>query len=122
MQEPRDLSIQDAALPMKAGALTAVRLVESCLERICVREAAVRAWVEVGERAAREEARNCDQDARQGIWRGPLHGIPLGVKDIIHVRGMWTRAGTSVYPAHLADEDASVIARLRKAGAVFLGK
>ncbi len=122
MQEPRDLTIQDAVLQMQAGELTAVGLVESCLERIRAREATVRAWVEVYEQAALDEARRCDLEARQGRWRGPLHGIPFGIKDIIHVRGMWTRAGTPVYPAHVADEDAPVIARLRHAGAIFLGK
>ena len=122
MQEPRDLTIQDAILRMQAGELTAEGLVESCLERIRVREATVRAWVEVYGQAALEEARRCDQEAHQGHWRGPLHGIPVGVKDIIHVRGMWTRAGTAVYPALLAGEDAPVIARLRMAGTVFLGK
>lgn len=122
MLAPRELTIQEAALRMKTGELTAVGLLESCLEGIHAREAIVQAWVEVDEEAALEEAQRCDQEARQGHSRGPLHGIPLGIKDIIHVRGMWTRAGTPVYSAHRADEDAPVIARLRKAGAIFLGK
>jgi len=122
MLEPRELTIQKAARRMRAGELTAVKLVESCLERIHTGDATIRAWVEVYEKTALEEARRCDQEARQGHWRGPLHGIPVGIKDIIHVRGMWTRAGTPVYPAHVADEDAPVIARLRRAGAIFLGK
>ncbi len=122
MPEPRNLTIPEAARRMRAGDLTVVRLVESCLERIQARDATIRAWVEVSEEAALEEARRCDQEAREGRWRGPLHGIPVGIKDIIHVRGMWTRAGTPVYPAHRADEDAPVIAHLRRAGAIFLGK
>jgi aspartyl-tRNA(Asn)/glutamyl-tRNA(Gln) amidotransferase subunit A len=120
--DPRALTIQAAALQMRAGELTAVSLLESCLARIHGRDAIVHAWVEVYAEAALEEARRCDQEAGQGHWRGPLHGIPVGIKDIIHVRGMWTRAGTPVYPAHVADEDAPVIARLRRAGAIFLGK
>ena len=122
MQEPSNLTVKEAARRIKAGELTAVELLESCLERIHARNAIVQAWVEVYEAAALEEARRCDQETRQGRWRGPLHGIPIGVKDIIHVRGMWTRAGTPVYEAHLADADAPVIARLRQAGAIFLGK
>ncbi len=122
MLEPRDLTIQEAVRCTRAGRLTAVRLVESCLERIHAREATVRAWVEVCAEAALAEARACDREAGQAQWRGPLHGIPLGVKDIIHVRGLCTRAGTPVYPAHVADEDAPAIARLRRAGAIFLGK
>jgi len=122
MREARELTIQEVAQRLKAGELTSERLVESCLERIRAREEVVQAWVEIDEQAALVEAQRCDQESRDGQWRGPLHGIPLGIKDIIHVRGMWTRAGTPVYPAHFADEDAPVIARLRRAGAIFLGK
>lgn len=122
MQEPRDLTIGEAARRMRAGELTAVRLVESCLERIHARESVVRAWVEVDEAGALDEAHRCDAERRQGVWRGPLHGIPLGVKDIIHVRGMHTRAGTPAYPAHLPGEDAPAVGWLRAAGAIVLGK
>jgi aspartyl-tRNA(Asn)/glutamyl-tRNA(Gln) amidotransferase subunit A len=122
MPEPRELSIQEAVRRVRDGDLTVVKLVESYLERIHARDATVRAWVEVNEKAALEEAYRCDQDGRQGHWRGPLHGIPIGIKDIIHVRGMWTRAGTPVYPAHRADGDAPVVAGLRGAGAIILGK
>ncbi|MFB3817919.1 MAG: amidase [Candidatus Methylomirabilales bacterium] len=122
MEEPRDLTVQEAARRLQAGELTAVRLVESCLERIHAREAVVRAWVEVDEAGALAEARRCDAERRQGVWRGPLHGIPVGVKDIIHVRGMHTRAGTPAYPPYLAEADAPAVARLRAAGAIVLGK
>lgn len=122
MKEPRELTIQEAGERMKSGELTAERLVESCLERIHAREETIHAWVEVYEREALAEARRCDQEARQGQWRGALHGIPIGVKDIIDVKGQWTRCGTPVYPATVPDRDAPVIARLRNAGAIFLGK
>jgi aspartyl-tRNA(Asn)/glutamyl-tRNA(Gln) amidotransferase subunit A len=122
MRKPRELTIGEAAAGMRAGEMTAEGLVASCLERLAARDAEIRAWVEVHAEAALAEARECDREAGQGRWRGLLHGIPVGVKDIIHVRGMWTRAGTPVYPAHVADEDAPVIARLRRAGAIFLGK
>jgi aspartyl-tRNA(Asn)/glutamyl-tRNA(Gln) amidotransferase subunit A len=107
---------------MHAGRLTAVGLLQSCLARIRERDGVVRAWVEVEEGSALEDARRCDLEARRGCRRGPLHGIPVGVKDIIHVRGMWTRAGTPVYPACRAEADAPVVARLRQAGAIILGK
>jgi len=122
MAEPTELSIHEAAQRIRAGDLTALRLAESCLERIHAREPVLRVWVEVYTEAALGEARRCDDEARRGRWRGPLHGIPVGVKDIIHVRGMWTRAGTPVYPAHVADEDAPVVAALRRVGAILLGK
>jgi aspartyl-tRNA(Asn)/glutamyl-tRNA(Gln) amidotransferase subunit A len=122
MREPRELTLREARELMKSGELTALRLMESCLKRIHAREGMVHAWVEVCEQAAVEEARRCDAEAQTGKWRGPLHGIAVGVKDIIHVRGMATRAGTPVYPAHIADADAPAVARLRQAGAIVLGK
>jgi Asp-tRNA(Asn)/Glu-tRNA(Gln) amidotransferase A subunit family amidase len=122
MSEPRELTIAGAGEQMQAGKLTAERLLESCLERIHTREGVVHAWVEVYEREALAEARRCDRELLAGNRRGALHGIPIGVKDIIDVKGQWTRCGTPVYPARIPNEDAPVIARLRKAGAILLGK
>ena len=122
MREPRELTITEAGERMKSGKLTAERLVESCLERIHAREETIHAWVEVYEQQALAEARRCDHEFQEGNPRGPLHGIPVGVKDIIDVRGQYTRCGTPVYPATVPHEDAPVIARLRNAGAIFLGK
>jgi aspartyl-tRNA(Asn)/glutamyl-tRNA(Gln) amidotransferase subunit A len=122
MQKPRELSIVTAMNRMRQRDLTAKELVESCLERIHQREDKLHAWVQVCEHEALEEARLCDKETRTGRWRGDLHGIPIGVKDIIHVKGMWTRAGCSVYEAHVAESDASAVYRLRKAGAILLGK
>lgn len=122
MREPRELTITEAAERIKTGKLTAERLVESCLERIRAREETIHAWVEVYEKQALAEARRCDHELQEGNPRGPLHGIPFGVKDIIDVRGQYTRCGTPVYPATVPREDAPVIARLRNAGAIFLGK
>jgi Asp-tRNA(Asn)/Glu-tRNA(Gln) amidotransferase A subunit family amidase len=122
MREPRELTIREAGERMRAGKLTAERLVESCLERIHAREGIVHAWVEVYEREALEEARRQDREFRSGAWSGPLHGIPVGVKDIIDVRGQYTRCGTPVYPANVPDQECPAVARLRAAGAIFLGK
>lgn len=122
MSEPRELTIIDAVNRLSKGELKAEDLVVSCLERIHRRDGAVRAWVEVYEAQALEEARGCDADFRAGRWRGELHGIPVGVKDIIDVKGMWTRAGCAVYPPRVAERDAPAVKRLREAGAVILGK
>ncbi len=122
MPEPREMTIREAGERMQAGKLTAERLLESCLERIHAREGVIHAWVEVDEEEALAEARRCDRELLAGNRRGALHGIPIGVKDIIDVKGQWTRCGTPVYPARIPDEDAPVIARLRKAGAILLGK
>jgi aspartyl-tRNA(Asn)/glutamyl-tRNA(Gln) amidotransferase subunit A len=122
MSEPRELTIVDAVNRLRKGELTAEALVVSCLERIHRRDGAVRAWVEVYEEQALEEARECDAGFRAGKWSGELHGIPIGVKDIIDVKGMWTKAGCPVYPPRVAESDAPAVKRLRDAGAVILGK
>ena len=69
-----------------------------------------------------EETRALDRDARVGAWRGPLHGIPISVKDIIDVSGMPTRGSSLALPPRLAREDATAVARLRAAGALLVGK
>jgi len=86
MTAPRDLTIGVATDRMRKGELTARELAESCLERIHARDNTIRAWVEAYAKQAIEEARRCDRDAQAGKWRGDLHGIPVGVKDIIDVQ------------------------------------
>lgn len=122
MQEPRELTIGAAINLMRKGDLTAKELVKSILERIHQREGTIHAWVQVYEKEALEEAHRCDNELRRGRWLGDLHGIPIGVKDIIDVKGMWTRAGCSAYPARVAEADAQAVQRLRAAGAIILGK
>ncbi len=122
MSKPRELSVCGALDRMRTGELKAEDLVLSCLERIHQREDAIHAWVQVAEENALLEARQCDDDFRAGKWRGALHGIPIGVKDIIDVEGMWTRAGCAVYPARIAGADASAVRQARSAGAIILGK
>jgi len=118
----RELTIREAASRIRKGLLTAEELVTSCIERIHRRESSIRAWVEVYEKEALEAAKRCDAAFKKGEPTGDLHGIPVGVKDIIDVEGMWTRAGCRVYPARIAESDAPVIHRLKQAGAIILGK
>lgn len=122
MQKPRELTVGAAINLMRGGNLTAKELVRSCLERIHEKEATIHAWVEIHGDEAIEEARRCDEEFEKKELRGRLHGIPIGVKDIIDVKGMWTRAGCSAYPARIAESDAPAVARLKAAGAIILGK
>ena len=122
MTEPRELTIVEALNQMRKARLTAVQLVESCLERIHQREETVHAWVSRYEQQALEEARRLDRLFQKSGKLKTLHGIPVGIKDIIHVKGMKTTAGCSVYPAHIAEKDADCVKRLRAAGAIILGK
>jgi len=116
------ISIMEAAREIRAGSLTPLELLERCLAQIRRHEAAVRAWVLVDEAAARQTAVQRTREAELGRWRGPLHGIPIGVKDIIDVKGLPTRAGSPLLGHRPAATDAPVVAALRRAGAVILGK
>jgi len=90
--------------------------------RIQELEERVHAWVRVDEPAARLEAERLDDLARQGRFVGPLHGIPIGIKDIVDVQGMPTEAGSPLLKGNLAERDAPVVAQLRERGAIILGK
>lgn len=122
MSEPRDLTIVEALDQIKKSKLTSVQLIESCLERIHQREETLHAWISLYEREALEEARRLDKSFQKSGKLKPLHGIPMGVKDIIHVKGMKTTAGCRAYSAHMSEKDADCVKRLRTAGAVILGK
>jgi len=119
---PRDLTIEEAVFQIRSGQVTSRELVESCLDRIAQRESLVQAWVEVYEKEALETADEYDAYLKNGTWMGDLHGIPIGIKDIIDVKGMWLRAGCEAYPAAVSEQDAVVIQKLRAAGAITLGK
>ena len=122
MTAPRELSLFQAAERLRKGTVTSEALVRSCLEHIQARESQVLAWASLYAEAALEMARQRDREAAGGHWQGPLHGLPLGVKDIYHVRGMETGGGTSAYEGGVAGLDAASVARLRAAGAIFIGK
>ena len=106
-----------------AERVTADELVERALARIAAVDGAVQAWAVVLADEARASARALDAEARAGRVRGPLHGIPVGIKDVIDVAGVPTRANCRARAAlPPADADATVVAHLRAAGAVILGK
>ncbi len=102
--------------------LSPVDLLDSCLARIAARDAEIHAWVRVDEAGARAVARERHAEARAGRLRGPLHGVPVGIKDIIHVAGQTTTCGAAPAFHVVATEDATAVARLRAAGAIILGK
>lgn len=116
------VTIREARQAMKAGRLTARTLVEQCAERIERCEADIRAWVCFDLEAARREAERLDEEWRRGIDRGPLHGIPLGIKDLVDVAGWPTEAGSPLRRGWLAKDDAPLVKRLRAGGAILLGK
>ncbi len=114
--------LSDAASAVRSGRLDPVHLVEECLARIDAWESRVHAWVAVDPDRALEDARRKKEAVARGEPVGPLHGIPLGIKDIVDVAGFPTRAGSPLRPADPAPLDAPLVAQLRQAGAIVLGK
>ena len=115
-------TVTESMTKIREGSLSPVELVEACLARIRAVDGALRAWVHVDERGALAVARARLEEARAGTLRGPLHGIPVGVKDIFHVAGMPTTAGAGPFAHETPAQDAPAVGRLRTAGAVILGK
>lgn len=115
-------SITSVAGQLRAGAVEAPDLLELCLERIDRYDSRVRAWVVVDRQRARQEARQCARELAAGRWRGPLQGIPIGIKDLVDVAGLPTEAGSPLRAGQLARRDAPLVQALREAGAVILGK
>ena len=116
------LSATDAARAIRDGATGSEELVEACLARIAEAEPKVQAWQYLDPEHARAQARARDADRREGQPCGPLHGIPVGVKDIIDTCDMPTEDGTVLHAGRAPEADATVVALLRAAGAVILGK
>src|SRR6266404_173159 len=116
------ITIHAAADAIRSGKLSPVELLNTCLERIDRFEPRVRAWVFVDRDGARDQAEAMTAELRQGRRRGPLHGIPLGIKDIFDVFDWPTAAGSRLWANSIARQDAAVVQRLRQAGAVLLGK
>ena len=115
-------SAVEAARLMREGLLTSEELVQSCLERIQATEDKVQAWTFLDREHALAQARAADDRRRSGEGVGPLNGVPVGVKDIIDTGDMPTENGTVLHQGRTPREDARVVAMLRDAGAVILGK
>ena len=116
------LSASAAAERIRSGLLTAEELVGACLERIRQVEPAVQAWTFLDESHALAQARQRDELKRSGQPIGPLHGVPVALKDIIDTRDMPTENGTVLHKGRTPRDDAAVVRMLRAAGAVILGK
>ena len=119
---PQPMTITDAAGFIRRGELTPVQLLEQCLARVDRYEDRVRAWVYLDRDGAREQAECLTAELKAGQNRGPLHGIPIGVKDIFDVFDMPTGCGSKRWANSYARRDATVVQRLRQAGAVIVGK
>lgn len=120
--QPYELSLTAAADAVRARTLSPVELVDSVLDRIEEVEPRLGAYAAITAERAREAAREAERDVVAGRVRGPLHGIPMGLKDLVDVAGMATAAGSRVRVEHRAERDSTVAARLTAAGAILVGK
>ncbi len=116
------LSACDAARAMRDGAVSSEQLVDASLARIRESEPQVEAWQYLDPAHALAQARALDEKRSRGEALGPLHGLPVGIKDIIDTADMPTEDGTVLHAGRTPDRDAAVVAMLRAAGAVILGK
>ena len=116
------LSATDAALGIRDGLFSAEQLVQACLERIREAEPQVRAWQYLDEAHALAQARARDLDRREGRATGPLHGVPVGLKDIIDTLDMPTEDGCVLHAGRMPQHDAALVRSLRAAGGVLMGK
>ena len=119
MQHP---TIQEASQQIRAGEISPVALTESCLARIEQLNPTLDAFITVTAESALEEARQAEAEIRAGKYRGPLHGIPLALKDLVDTAGVRTTAASHLFEKRVPAEDAFIVKRLKAAGAILLGK
>ena len=115
-------SIRQVSELLRAGSVSPVELTEDCLARIKKLNPRLNAFITVTGELARAQARQAEAEIRRGDWRGPLHGVPLALKDLIDTDGVRTTAASSLFRDRIPAEDAEVVRRLKAAGAVLLGK
>lgn len=119
---PEPQTIGELARALGARAITSETVTERSLAVIADRNPSLNAFIAVFGDEARAQARQADREMAAGRSRGPLHGVPISIKDLLDVRGTPTTAGSRVREGHVADADAPAVAHLRDAGAVFVGK
>jgi aspartyl-tRNA(Asn)/glutamyl-tRNA(Gln) amidotransferase subunit A len=119
---PLEETIAGTGAALRAGRTTCVEVLERCFACIDEWEPRVKAWVVIDRDGAMNQARDLDAELAAGKCRGPLHGIPFGIKDIVDVQAMPTACGFAPWADRVASDDADVVKKLRRAGAVILGK
>ena len=122
MTTPYRLGVAESAAEIRTKDLSPVDLAQSLLERIDALEPALQAWVTIDREQVLGEAQEREDEAQQGRIRGPLHGVPVGLKDIFYTEGMLTTACSRILADFVPDYDATCVAKLKEAGAIVLGK
>ena len=119
---PYTLTATEAVQAIASGRLSSVDLVKSCLAQIADTDASINAWAYLDPESALAQAAECDRIRKAGLGTGPLHGLPVGLKDVIDTRYMPTQRGTDIFKDRQPDKDARLVERLRESGAVIMGK
>ena len=119
---PEDLSITAAASAIRDGNLSPVDYVRALVVRIDALEPRIQAWVTIDREAVLAEAKQHEAEAQRKQFRCSLHGVPVGIKDIFYTKGLKTSMGSVLFTDFIPDEDATAVAKLKKAGAIVLGK
>ncbi len=119
---PSEWTLQEASEQVRKGAISPIELTRVCLERIERLNRQLNAFITVMADQALAQARELEKERRAGKWRGPLHGIPIGLKDLIDTAGVKTTCASAVFADRVPADDAEVVRRLKRAGAVIIGK
>ena len=122
MPELYELSVVDAAAQIRQGTLSPVALAESLLSRIDALDGDLQAWVTIDREAVLAAAQASEAAVARGGALGPIHGVPVGLKDIYYTAGMLTACGSKVYADFLPEFDATSVAKIKAAGGIVLGK
>ena len=122
MPELYELSVVDAAAQIRQGTLSPVALAESLLSRIDAVDGDLQAWVTIDREAVLAAARASEAAVARGGALGPIHGVPVGLKDIYYTAGMLTACGSKVYADFVPEFDATSVAKIKAAGGIILGK
>ena len=117
-----DFSISEAAELLRQKKISPVDLAIACLDRIERLNPVLNAFITVMHESAMAQARVAEDEIQRGQWRGPLHGIPVGLKDLIDTAGVRTTCGSALFADRVPTEDAEVVQRLKRAGALLIGK
>ncbi len=120
--DPTELSIAQAGLQIRSHKLSPVDLVQAYLERIYRLDKRLNSFITITDEQALVRAKTLEAELRTGRWRGPLHGIPIALKDNIDTSGVRTTAASAAYANRIPEENAVVVDRLTEAGAIVLGK
>lgn len=120
--QPTEWTLAQASDQIRRRKISPVELTRVCLERIERLNPKLNSFITVMTDRAMAQARELDAEASRGIWRGPLHGVPIGLKDLIDTAGVKTTCASAVFADRVPTEDAEVVIRLKRAGAVLIGK